>query len=135
MVRKSLIRLLLVDDYAVLREALTLVFNNESDIVVVGEAASGQEALDQCARLQPDVVLMDLHMPGMDGVTATRLIRDKYPRTKVIALTSLTNPDQLERALEAGAKKILFKDAAIDHMCDTVREVAGSLTATASAGR
>ncbi len=106
-------RVILVDDNARVRQALSLFFETLTDWVIVGEAKNGQEALDLVARLQPDVVIMDLLMPVMDGVTATRLIRQQYPHIKVLVLTSATIDTDVEAAMAAGANGILFKYGSI----------------------
>jgi len=103
MTESNPIRVLLVDDHAVVRSGLGAFLLAYDDLELVGEAASGEEAVRLCERFQPDVVLMDLVMPGMDGATATRLIREHCPQIQVIALTSFKEKELVEGALEAGA--------------------------------
>src|ERR1700693_293881 len=97
------IRVLIVDDHTVVRSGLSKFLLVSRDLELVGEAADGAEAVQQVALHQPDVVLMDLMMPGTDGVTATRAIRQKYPQTQVVALTSFAEEAMVQGALQAGA--------------------------------
>ena len=121
------IRVLLVDDHAVVRSGLSAFLLAFDGLELVGEAGSGEEAVRLCDRLQPDVVLMDLVMPGMDGAQATRAIRDKCPTIQVIALTSFKEQELVEGAMEAGAIGYLLKNVSAD-------ELAGAIHA-AHAGR
>jgi two-component system, NarL family, response regulator LiaR len=105
----NVIRLLITDDHAVVRDSLRVVMSTYDDIEVIGEAANGQEAVELCEQIHPDLVLMDLVMPIMDGVTATKLIRQCCPETRVLVLTSGTDPDLITDALSAGAKGYLQK--------------------------
>src|SRR5690349_24812083 len=93
------IRVLIVDDHAVVRSGLAAFLSIFDDLELVGEAASGQQALRMCEQLRPDVVLMDLVMPGMDGASATRAIRQQCPRMQVIALTSFREPELVQAVL------------------------------------
>ena len=106
---KDVMRLLIADDHAIVRSSLRVVISTYEDIAVIGEAANGQEAVALCAQMHPDLVLMDLIMPIMDGVTATRLIRQSCPDTRVLVLTSGTEPDLIADALQAGAQGCLQK--------------------------
>jgi NarL family two-component system response regulator LiaR len=115
------IRVMIVDDHAVVRGGLRYFLLAFDDIELVAEASSGQEALRQCAEVQPDVVLMDMVMPGMDGADATRTVREQYPNTQVIALTSFKEGDLVQRALQAGAISYLLKDVAIDELAQAIR--------------
>src|SRR5512140_3457350 len=99
----SRIRVMIVDDHAVVRSGLTTFLSVIPDLELVGEAAGGEEALVRCELLKPEVVLMDLIMPGMDGVSATRSIREKFPQVKVLALTSFEEDKLVQDALRAGA--------------------------------
>ena len=108
------IRVLLVDDHTVVRRGLRLVFELEDDLEVVGEAADGQEALARVAELRPDVVVMDLLMPVMNGVEATRAIRAEYPDVEVVALTSVLEDRMVVDAVEAGAAGYLLKETRPD---------------------
>ena len=104
------IRVMLVDDHAVVRSGLSAFLLAYDDLELVGEASSGERAIQLCQQAQPDVVLMDLMMPGMDGATATGLIREKCPQIQVIALTSFKEKELVEGALQAGAIGYLLKD-------------------------
>ena len=116
------ITLMLVDDHHVVRMGLKAYFATLPDIQVVAEAASGQEALDLAARHAPDVVLMDLIMPGMDGVEATRLVKKTSPRTQVIVLTSPHDDEHIFPAIRAGALSYLLKDVDPDELAEAVRK-------------
>ena len=97
------IKILLVDDHAVVRSGLSKFLLVNKDMQVVGEAADGEEALQKVSLYKPDIVLMDLMMPGIDGITATREIKKKFPQVKVIALTSFAEQNMVQGALQAGA--------------------------------
>jgi NarL family two-component system response regulator LiaR len=116
------IRILLVDDHAMLRRGLKFFLKGFDDLELVGEAGSGHQAVDLCAQIEPDVVLMDMVMPDMDGAEATRLIRQQNPRTQVIALTSFQEEDLIERALQAGAIGYLLKNVSAEDLCQAIRE-------------
>jgi len=118
---QSPIRILLVDDHDMVRRGLAVFLLAYDDLVLVGEAADGVEALEKCAELQPDVILMDLMMPEMDGVTAIRLIRERFQATQVIALTSFTEEKLIETALQAGAIGYLFKNVSVDELASAIR--------------
>jgi two-component system, NarL family, response regulator LiaR len=118
------IRVLLVDDHTVVRRGLRLVFELEDDLEVVGEAADGREALAQVAALRPDVVVMDLLMPGMNGVEATRAIRATFPDVEVVALTSVLEDRMVVDAVEAGASGYLLKETRPDELFEAVRAAA-----------
>ena len=105
-----MIRVLIVDDHSVVREGLRMFLGRDPDLDVVGEAADGQEAVERARELCPDVVLMDLLMPGMDGIAATAAIRHDLPDTEVIALTSVLESALVVRAVKAGAIGYLLKD-------------------------
>ncbi|MGI6374761.1 MAG: response regulator [Anaerolineae bacterium] len=122
MTDRETIRVLLVDDHAVVRGGLSAFLMVHDDLELVGEAGSGQEAVDQCERLKPHVVLMDMMMPGMDGATATRVIRQRQPQTQVIALTSFKEEDLVHDALEAGAIGYLLKNVTADELADAIRK-------------
>jgi DNA-binding NarL/FixJ family response regulator len=122
-----MIRVLIVDDHAVVREGLRTFLELQDGIDVVGEASNGTEALEQARRLQPDVVLMDLVMPGLDGVGAMRQLRERSPEIRVIVLTSFLDDDRLLPAIQAGAAGYLLKDVEPTELAQAVR--------TASAGQ
>lgn len=118
-------KVLLVDDNARVRQALSLFFETLVDWVVVGEAKNGQEALDLCARLQPDVVIMDLLMPVMDGVTATRLIHQQFPAIRILVLTSATVETDVQAAMEAGASGFMLKYGSIRDLESALEKTIG----------
>ena len=115
------IRVLLVDDHAVVRSGLGAFMLAYDDLELVGEASSGERAITLCQQTQPDVVLMDLIMPGMDGATATRHIREKCPNIQVITLTSFKEKELVEAALQAGAIGYLLKDVSADDLVNAIR--------------
>jgi NarL family two-component system response regulator LiaR len=121
MINQTPIRILLVDDHDMVRRGLAVFLLAYDDFVLVGEAANGAEALEKCAGLAPDVVLMDLMMPVMDGVTAIRLIRERHPQTQVIALTSFSEEKLVETSLQAGAIGYLYKNATVDELAAAIR--------------
>jgi DNA-binding NarL/FixJ family response regulator len=114
------VRVLLVDDQALFREALATLLEVRPEIEVVGEAADGAEALDRVAGLQPDVVLMDLHMPVLDGIAATRRLRVERPGTRVLALTTFDDDEDVFAALRAGAVGYLLKDVSGDRLVEAL---------------
>lgn len=118
------IRVLLVDDQALLREGLRLMFELSEGVVVVGEASNGQQAVDFVTQTAVDVILMDVQMPQMNGVEATRLIREQYPDTQVIILTTFDNDEYVFDGLRAGAIGYLLKDASSDTVLEAVRAAA-----------
>lgn len=120
----DVIRVLLADDHAVVRAGLKAVLGVAKDIEVVGEAKDGGEAVSMTDRLKPDVVVMDLSMPGMDGTAATRVIVEKRPETRVLVLTMHAEEEYLVPLLEAGASGYLMKSAADRDLVDAVRAVA-----------
>jgi len=115
------IRVLVVDDHAVVRGGLRLFLMAFPDLELVGEAANGEEAVRQCAAILPDVVLMDLMMPVMNGVEATRAIRSASPHTQVIALTSFPEEQLVKDALEAGAISYMLKNAQASELAEAIR--------------
>ena len=115
------IRILLIDDHQVVREGLRRMLEIEPDFKVVGEAASAKEALTQVESLSPEVILMDIKMPGVDGITLTREIKEKYPSTNIIMLTLYD--EYLTKAIEAGAKGYLQKDIHRDQLLKAIRDV------------
>ena len=121
MKNNSPIRVLIVDDHAVVRKGLSAFLNAFDDLELVGESSNGEDALRQCKELQPDVVLMDLVMPGMDGVSATSAIRKSCPNTQVIILTSYNEEERVQAALKAGAIGYLLKDVLADQLVSAIR--------------
>jgi len=110
------IRVMLVDDHAMVRRGLTAFLKAFDELEVAGEAESGQAAIDLCTKLKPDVILMDMIMPDMDGPTATRTIRQQFPRVQIIALTSFNEEALVKSAMEAGAIGYLLKDVSADDL-------------------
>lgn len=122
MSRVGRIRVLLVDDHSMVREGLKVFLSTSDDIEVVGEAANGAEAVDLCARLKPDVVLMDVLMPVMDGAAATAQITAAFPDIRVIALTSFVEEDMVQETLDAGAISYLLKDSRPESLMQAIRD-------------
>jgi NarL family two-component system response regulator LiaR len=122
MTETGTIRVMLVDDHAVVRSGLSAFLLAYDDLELAGEAGSGEEAVRLCERIQPDVVLMDLVMPGMDGAQATQAIRERCPAIQVIALTSFKEQELVEGALEAGAIGYLLKNVSAGELARAVRE-------------
>lgn len=118
------IRILLVDDHAVVRNGLRTFLSYDPELEVVGEAADGARALSAARELRPDVVLMDLLMPGMDGITATGAIRRELPETEVLALTSVLEDASVVGAVRAGAIGYLLKDTQADALCQAIKAAA-----------
>ncbi len=117
------IRVLIVDDHQVVRQGLSTFLGLRPEIVVVGEAADGMAAVEMAGKLEPDIVLMDLVMPELDGIAATRQIRTLHPRTHVIALTSFTEDDKVIPAIQAGAASYLLKDVTPDALVEAILAV------------
>jgi len=118
------IRVLIVDDHPLMREALVSAIGADPDLTVAGEAATGQQAVQRYAELRPDVVIMDLFMPGMDGVAATAAICTHDARARILVLTSLTEEAKVMQAVSAGALGYLLKDASRAQILEGVRRVA-----------
>jgi len=114
------IRILLVDDHKIVRQGVRAFFDAHEGIDVIGEAGSGAEAVKMVEERVPDVVLMDLIMPGMDGVEATRLAKDISPRTQIVVLTSYHDDEHIFPALQAGALSYILKDVEMDELADAV---------------
>jgi DNA-binding NarL/FixJ family response regulator len=119
------IRILLVDDQRLMREGLRTLLELEPDLQVIGEAGEGQAALDAYAAIEPDVVLMDIRMPGMDGVEATRRMRERWPGARVIILTTFDDDASVFEGLRAGALGYMLKDVSGHDLAEAVRTVAG----------
>lgn len=118
-----MIRILLVDDQFIIRQGLKSLLESNSDMKVVGEAENGQRALEQIPTLQPDIVLMDIRMPVMDGVAATGAIAQQYPQTKVLVLTTFDDDEYVSQAMHQGAKGYLLKDTEPDELALAIRAV------------
>ena len=118
------IRILLVDDQRLMREGLRILLELEPDLEIAGEATNGQEALDTYAEIEPDVVLMDVRMPGMDGVEATWRLRERWPSARVVILTTFDDDEYVFEGLRAGARGYLLKDVSGHDLAEAVRTVA-----------
>lgn len=119
-----MIRVLIADDHAVIRSGLSQLVSAIDDVELVGTAENGQEAIELCARSAPDVVLMDLEMPLVDGIEATRQIKVTYPEVAVVVLTSFSDRDRILRALDAGAAGYLLKDVEPDDLARAIQAAA-----------
>ncbi|MEA2931876.1 MAG: hypothetical protein QOI56_661 [Actinomycetota bacterium] len=117
------IRVLVCDDHDLFRKGLRMVLEAEEDIVVVAEAADGEQAVTRVEELAPDVVLMDVRMPRLGGIDATRIIRQLFPTTRIIVLTVSDEEDDLYGAVKAGANGYLLKEVSIEEVADAVRAV------------
>jgi two-component system, NarL family, response regulator LiaR len=118
------IRILIADDHEVVRQGLRLLLEQDADLEVVGDAVDGNEAVRLTGRLRPDVVLMDVLMPGMDGVKATQRIRQEFPDTEVLALTSVLEDASVVGAVRAGAVGYLLKDTKVDELLRAIKAAA-----------
>jgi NarL family two-component system response regulator LiaR len=119
------IRLIIVDDHAIVRQGLRAIIRVTPDMELVGEAGGGREAVDLTAALRPDVVLMDLVMPEMDGVAAITLIKREQPAVRIIALTTFAEAELVLRAVQAGADGYLLKDVDVQELAAAIRAVHG----------
>lgn len=119
------IRILVADDHGIVREGLRMYLQWDKDLEIVGEAADGQEAVDQVSRLHPDIVLMDILMPKMDGLQATAVIRKQFPETEVLVLTSVLDDAVIRQVIDSGAIGYLLKDTGSDELCRAIHAAAG----------
>lgn len=123
MSNEARLRVMIVDDHPMVRDGLKVYLDVSPALNCVAEVGSGEEALAECAENTPDVILMDMLMPGMDGPTATRLILDKHPGIKVIALTSFHDPDLVQRAITSGASGYLLKSVSMSDLTAAIESV------------
>ncbi|MFQ5814484.1 MAG: response regulator [Anaerolineae bacterium] len=121
MSKSNPIRVMIVDDHDMVRRGLATFLRVKADLELVSEASNGREALQVCEQVRPDVILMDLVMPEMDGPTATRAIRKRYPQVQVIALTSFQEKELVQAALQAGAISYLLKNVSVDELAEAIR--------------
>jgi DNA-binding NarL/FixJ family response regulator len=128
--RKEVVRVLVVDDHALFAEALMLTLGIEERIEVVGSATSGAEAVSLAATMRPDVVLMDVHMPSMDGIEATRRVRRVSPISRVVMVTAARSPEIALHALAAGAERCLTKDTPALKLIEAVLDAPREATVT-----
>ncbi|WP_078549996.1 response regulator [Litchfieldia alkalitelluris] len=119
-----MIKLMLVDDHAVLRDGLKTILELEEDIQVIGEAISGEEAIEKATVLLPDIILMDINMPGKNGVEVTGILKKKHPGIKILMLTMHNHDEFFMTAIREGADGYLLKDAPSDQVVDAIRTVA-----------
>lgn len=117
------IRVMIVDDHNLVREGLKAVFDQGDEVDVVGEAGSGEEAIEMVGKVEPEVVLMDISMPGMNGIQATKLIRDKYPGVKIVILTMLDQEGYVYEAVKAGATGYMLKSTSSDDLVRSIQTV------------
>ncbi len=127
------IRILIAEDQRIVREGLIALLEDESDIEIVGEAVNGEQAVAMYEQLMPDIVLMDLQMPTVDGAEATRRIRERSPRARILVLTTYATDEFIFKALRAGARGYLLKDTSADDLMDAIRAVAADQTLLAPA--
>lgn len=136
MSQQNPIKVLLVDDHAVVRSGLGAVLMSYDDMSLVGEASNGEEAIKLCEKLKPDVVLMDVMMPVMDGVTATKIIHERFPDIRIITLTSFKEKDMVEGALKAGAMSYLIKSVSAEELVAAIKgAVAGKTSISPEAAQ
>jgi NarL family two-component system response regulator LiaR len=116
------IRVMVVDEHGMVRKGIVAYLKNNPDLEIVGEAQNGREAVELCEQIKPDVILMDLLMPEMDGIAATRIIRKQWPQIQVIALTSFPDKDKVQDALQAGAISYLLKNVSGEDLAEAIRD-------------
>lgn len=117
-------RILVVDDHAIVRQGLKLLIDNQPDMMVVGEAADGKAALEQAQLVNPDIVVMDISMPGLNGLSATRILKERQPAVSVVALTRHDDDTYIEELLRAGASAYVLKHSPPNEFLNAIRAVA-----------
>ncbi|MTI94648.1 MAG: response regulator transcription factor [Firmicutes bacterium] len=117
-------RVLIVDDDALIRDSLKMLLSLEADIEVLGTAVNGQQALEQCRQKNPDIVLMDIRMPVMDGVLGTKAIKEQFPAIKVVILTTFRDDEYIKEAIRNGAEGYILKSQPADSIVESLRAVA-----------
>jgi NarL family two-component system response regulator LiaR len=130
---EEIIKVAIVDDHTIVREGLVTMLEANPDLTPIGEASDGKQAIQLCAEHQPDVVLMDLMMPRMDGVSAIRVIHQAHPEIRILALTSFVNEDMVREALDAGASGYLLKDISAKELAAAIRTAHAGASALAPA--
>jgi NarL family two-component system response regulator LiaR len=115
------IKVMIVDDHSMVRRGLSVFLKNEPDLEIISEAQDGREAIAKCEHMQPDVILMDLIMPELGGVAATRMILERWPEIRVMALTSFHEKDLVQEALQAGATGYMLKNVSGEELADAIR--------------
>ncbi len=123
-----MIRLMLVDDQTLIRQGLASLLSLEDDFQVIGQAGHGQEAVSLAESLRPDIILMDIRMPIMDGVTATKSVKEKHPEIRVLVLTTFDEDEYIVKAMQAGASGYLLKDAPTEQLAAAIRSVHSGFT-------
>ena len=126
------IRVLLVDDHPVMRLLISSVLEEEADIAITGEAADGKEAIDKARQLRPDLILMDLSMPGIDGIEATHIIHSELPHIRIIGLSLHQEENRTTKMLEAGAATFVCKDQLFEKLIAAIRQVSSPVPAGAA---
>lgn len=122
------IRILIAEDQRIVREGLVALLEDEAEVAIVGQATDGEAAVVMYEQLRPDVVLMDLQMPHVDGAEATRRIREQYPDARILVLTTYATDEFIFKALRAGARGYLLKDASADQLLEAIRSIAAGRT-------
>jgi len=117
------IKVLIVDDHKLVREGLKAVFDQGDEVDVIGEAGSGEEAIEMVDKINPDVILMDISMPGMNGIQATKAIRDSHPDAKIVILTMLDQEGYVYEAIKAGATGYMLKSTSSDELVNAIQTV------------
>jgi NarL family two-component system response regulator LiaR len=120
---KQMIKVFIADDHPIVRRGIRDLLETEADLVVIGEATNGREAVNEAISLEPDVILMDLVMAPMDGIEATRLIKEQLPESKILVLTSFATDDKVFPAIKAGALGYLIKDTTPEDLVEAIRQV------------
>jgi DNA-binding NarL/FixJ family response regulator len=118
-----MIRVLVVDDQNLIRQALQMYLEAESDIEVIGQANDGMEAIEKIQNLNPDITLLDIEMPGMDGLTTLKVVTQRFPQNKILVLSSHENEEDVEQAMQAGAKGYLLKNTPAQELTNAIRYV------------
>ncbi|GAB4238395.1 MAG: hypothetical protein Kow0049_25020 [Stanieria sp.] len=118
-----MIRVLIVDDQNLIRQALQIYLEAQSDIEVIGQANNGMEAIEKIQNLNPDIALLDIEMPGMDGITTLKVVTQRFPENKILVLSSHENEEDVEQAMQLGAKGYLLKNTPAQELTDAIRYV------------